>query len=227
MGRPLFLNATEMVTFHVGKDGADEKFTVHKESATFYSPVLKAAFDNGTRTYRLEDVRPDTFRLFIQWLYSGEFTSIQEADLATEDINSEKAVRIVKHCEDRDLDMVQLWLLAEKLKIPRLQNDVMHRFWEHFENQDEKHDGKFWSTKWISYVYEEGRTTPDSPLRHLAVDFVLYEVYVNWPPEHPEHFPHQMLLELTAQVGLIPVDGDTTGREFTHTRVDRNYMVAE
>jgi hypothetical protein len=23
-------NATEMVTFHVGKDGADETFTVHK-----------------------------------------------------------------------------------------------------------------------------------------------------------------------------------------------------
>ncbi|KAE9374840.1 hypothetical protein N431DRAFT_336028 [Stipitochalara longipes BDJ] len=227
MGRPLFSNATEMVTFHVGKDGAEEKFTMHKESACFYSSVLKAAFEGGDQTYRLEDVRPNAFRLFVQWLYSGEFTTSDEEELSTEDIAIEKATEIVKNFEARDLDMAQLWLLAEKLKIPRLQNAVMKRFWEIFEIQGEKHDGKFWSTNWIPYIYEKGRTAPDSPLRHLAVDFVLYEVYVDWPAAHPGHLPHQMLLELSSRVSLVPVEDDMTDREFIHTRVDRNYMVAE
>jgi len=166
-------------------------------------------------------------RLFIQWLYSVEFTAFDEEDLENENIASEKAVNIVKQCEDRDLEMAQLWLLAEKLKIPRLQNEVMELFWEIFEIQGEKHDGKFWSTKLIQYIYQEGRTPPDSPLRHLAVDFVLYEVFVEWPAAHPDHFPHQMLLELTSRISLVPVPCDATGREFVHNRVKRNYMVAE
>jgi hypothetical protein len=95
-----------------------------------------------------------------------------EGALAGEEITSKKAAKITELCQERDLNLAQLWSLAEKLKVPRLQNVVMKRFWEIFEKQGEKHDGKFWSTQWIGHIYGKGRTAPDSPLRHLAVDFV-------------------------------------------------------
>ena len=50
---------------------------------------------------------------------------------------------------------------------------------------------------------------------------------MDWPAAHPEQFPHQMLIELSSRISLDPVGNDKTGRKFTHTRVERNYFVAE
>jgi hypothetical protein len=109
----------------------------------------------------------------------------------------------------------------------RLQNAVMKRFWEIFKTQGEKDDSQFWSTQWIQHIYAEEITAPDSPLRHLAVDFVLYEVYTEWPATHPEQFPHQTLIELSSRISLEPLKKEPSGKMFTHTWVERNYFVAE
>jgi hypothetical protein len=139
---------------------------------------LNAAFNSSfvegqTQTYRIDDTHPDAFRLFVQWFYTQDFHTLDEISLADEEPTSEMAVTTMKLYQERDLNIVQLWLLADKFIVPRLQNHAMNCFLKILKNQVTKHKDKYRSTHWISYVYGEGRTAPDSPLRHLAVDICL------------------------------------------------------
>ncbi|PMD14862.1 hypothetical protein NA56DRAFT_365262 [Hyaloscypha hepaticicola] len=133
---PNFSAPTEMVTFFIGKEGSDEKFPVHKEFACHHSPVLSAAFNSNfmegeTQTYRLEDINPSTFRLLVQWLYHGKFDVFKQDDLECAD--DENDPEIEKLWAAQDLDLVQLWIVADKLLIRPLQNAViavLEEFWE-------------------------------------------------------------------------------------------------
>lgn len=224
----------ELVTFHVGKDGEDEKFMVHKgepltspafmstadikslEHACHYSSVLKAAFEGPfiegqTQTYRLEHVRPVVFRLFVQWLYKQDIVVFQEDGILEGDSTSDVATK-AKLCEERDLNMVQLWLLADQWIIRRLQNDVMKRFYEILETQLHRlvsEDCKYCSTHWIQYVYADERTALDSPLRMLAMHFsmIVMVAHPTWISGHRDHFPHEMLLELMLFVAKSMKEG--------------------
>lgn len=152
---------------------------------------------------------------------------MDEISLAEEDPASETALTTMKLCQERDLNIIQLWLLADKFIIPRLQNDAMKRFLKIFENQTKKPKARYRSTHWIPHVYAEGRTALDSPLRHLAVDLCLYSTSSTWSNAHPDHFPHQMLMELTSQIILSPVNLHGAERQYTHVRPARNYLVVE
>jgi hypothetical protein len=152
---------------------------------------------------------------------------LDEISLAEEDPASETALTTMKLCQERDLNIIQLWLLADKFLIPRLQNDAMKRFLKILENQTKKHKAKYRSTHWIPHVYAEGRTALDSPLRHLAVDLCLYSTSSTWSNAHPDHFPHQMLMELTSQITLSRDYTYRAERQYTHVRPARNYLVVE
>ncbi len=81
--------------------------------------AFNSEFKEGrTQKYELEDTNPDTFRVLVQWLYSQKLTSIHHED-DTEDrshyVNCRKVVT----------SQIELWVLAEKLFIPQLQNEVM------------------------------------------------------------------------------------------------------
>ncbi|KAE9374841.1 hypothetical protein N431DRAFT_335667, partial [Stipitochalara longipes BDJ] len=113
---------TSLVTFIVGPNSKEEKFVVHKEHICHSSPVLKAAFNSSfvegqTHNYRLDDILPGTFRLFVQWLYEGKFKMVYYDPPITEAVQ--------KKTDDRFRGLCQLWILAERLIIPRLQNQVM------------------------------------------------------------------------------------------------------
>lgn len=52
-----------------------KEFTVHKEFACHYSPVLKATFNSNfiegqTQTYNLDDIEVEVVRLLVHWLYT-------------------------------------------------------------------------------------------------------------------------------------------------------------
>ncbi|KAH8748207.1 hypothetical protein BGZ57DRAFT_861727 [Hyaloscypha finlandica] len=77
----------ELVTFLVGRD--KEPFTVHKEFACRYSPVLRVAFtgpflEEQTNTYRLDYVNPSVVRLLVQWLYTQKIDLHIEIDSVLE-----------------------------------------------------------------------------------------------------------------------------------------------
>jgi len=78
-------NATEVITFKVGKSVIKKNFVVHKEFACYYSPLLKGAFNSNfiegsTHTHTLDDVDEETFSLFFQWLYSQRLDAPLEED---------------------------------------------------------------------------------------------------------------------------------------------------
>ncbi|KAE9374842.1 hypothetical protein N431DRAFT_503602 [Stipitochalara longipes BDJ] len=229
---PEFKHPIELVTFIVSKDGIEETFPVHKEHACYYSPVLKAAFtgsfiEGKTQVYRLEDTDPKIFRFLIQWIYKQTF---KDCETKSETKIEKKTGVRGRSFADRDqlgleppskevdslyLNMVGLYVLAERLIIPRLQNYIMGSLKEVFDN-------KAWSTAWMASAYEG--TGADSPLRRFAVDMLLYQVPPNWKKEHEKHFPRELLVDLAVGATLFE---NSNGRDYSHTRVNSGYTVHE
>jgi hypothetical protein len=87
-----------------------------------------------------------------------------------------------------DQTLVELWVLADKLLIPSLQNVVIQEL--------ERLRKKFKSTsiRCLPSVYE--KMGPDSQLRKLFVSWCAFNVASTRFEEKPDHFPQEMLLEL-------------------------------
>jgi len=84
---------------------------VHKNFITHYSPYFDAAFNGNfaegqSQKLDLEDTEPHVFGTFVNWLYSQ---NIENAEGEIPD----------------DSTLVNLWLLADKCLVPKLQNQVI------------------------------------------------------------------------------------------------------
>lgn len=104
-----------MVTILVGAGDNPAKFVVHKDFVCHYSPVFRAAFNSvliegQTQTYHLKDDREKVVALLVEWIYTKDISSSN--DRGGYD------------------DLVKLWILADKLCIPDLQNNVIDRLKE-------------------------------------------------------------------------------------------------
>jgi hypothetical protein len=148
----------ELVTIYVGvkKEGEGEgdrkKFVIHKNFACHYSPVLKKAFTGGlaesrTQTMVLEDIEEQVFALFVNWIYTQE--------VVHEDGQSPGAKLLIK-----------LWVLAQKLLVPELQNQMIEAIEKRRKADNIIHTGM------LEYVYKQ--TIIGSPLRRLLVDQYAY-----------------------------------------------------
>ncbi|KAG4427590.1 hypothetical protein IFR05_016927 [Cadophora sp. M221] len=70
-------NPTTLVTLIAGNSTDAKEFRVHKDFASHYSPVLKAAFNSSfiagqTQIYNLPEADEDTVRLLFHWFYTQE-----------------------------------------------------------------------------------------------------------------------------------------------------------
>lgn len=92
--------------------------------------------------------------------------------------------------ESEDLVLIQLWVLADKLLVPELQNLVLDKIDEIREVT------QVIPTECLNYAYQN--TSSDSPLRRWFVHQCVTQLEPEWFTEHPEHFPHEMLIELAA-----------------------------
>ena len=83
--------------------------------------AFNSEFKEGrTQKYKLEDTNPDKFRVFVQWLYNQTLTYIyceEDVKIYSEDHST--------GCEKETISRIELWVLAEKLLIPQLQNKAM------------------------------------------------------------------------------------------------------
>ncbi|KAN0122681.1 hypothetical protein V8E51_001007 [Hyaloscypha variabilis] len=117
---PSLKKPAELVTLYAGK--SNEKFVVHKEFVTHYSPVLRAAFSSDfiegqTQTYRLEDTTEEAVRLLIHWIYTQKLDITKFDDWKPAPESPERfAIR------KQNDSLANLWVLAEKLFIPQLLN---------------------------------------------------------------------------------------------------------
>jgi hypothetical protein len=171
---------------------------VQKEVATFYSWVLQTAFNSDfiegqTQTYALEDVDEEVFKLFIQWLYRqkfGYYLTQTDADLLRQPkSHTEEQLKAVKDkIEKRQEILVRLWILGDRLSIPRLQNLVV---------DDLENIRLTWSItvplRLLAEVYEN--TVEESRLIMFLVLHIKSFIPKDDLREHVEVIPQTFLLE--------------------------------
>lgn len=100
-----------MITIVAGEGDNPAKFVVHKDFVCHYSPVFRAAFNSAfiegqTQTYHLKDSREKVVGLLVEWVYTKDISTSNDGDGYG--------------------DLVELWILADKLCIPDLQNCVIN-----------------------------------------------------------------------------------------------------
>ena len=166
-----------MVTLQAGQFRHSPKVIVHREFACHYSPVLKAAFDSDfkegqTQIYNLIDASDQSVTLLGQWLYT------QRLDVHISEIGHFEKARIL--CE--------LWILADKLRIPRLQNTILHQLEAHCEFANVV------PTSSIRYIWDN--TSPGAGLRRWLLYQIAHHLKTSAIINHPERFPPDILLEL-------------------------------
>lgn len=193
---------------------------------------MKAAFtgsflEGQTQTYQLQDTHPETFRLFVQWLYKQTFKHLA-IDNPTSNIHD-----IPDGLDDeRDFDngeppsaeidslylkLAELYILAERLIIRRLQNYIMKSL---LAMSDES-----WSTAWMATAYEG--TTAQSPLRQFALDMLLYHVPQEWKRSHANDLPRDLLVDFAAGVTLSQGMNGTDYFYGRREKESKSYMVYE
>lgn len=161
----------------------------------------------------------------MRWLYEKNITiSIEDYDDFEFDAQSKEAIDKMKLWNAEILNLVKLWLLADELIMRPLQNMVTKKLSHYLMGQDSLHEGEYFSTEWLSHVYGEGRTASDSPLRQLAVDFCAYMISSGWMRSHRDHFPFELLMELSVQSVFDETEDEL---RYVHIRQERDYLVTE
>jgi hypothetical protein len=190
---------------------------VHKEVPCLYCPVFEAAFksdfiEGQTQTYKLEDITVDAFQYVVYWFYSQKLKTcvvspaeiqISVADLANQlsieivDDGGIKATtmsysRIIEIIKERYWSLCRVWVLADRLQIPRLQNLVID---ELNRMRDE------WSivcSSIVNLVYDTNQLAvpKGAALREFVLQTIRKFAHSRLMEKFPEFFPQEMLLEL-------------------------------
>ncbi|WEW60202.1 hypothetical protein PRK78_005687 [Emydomyces testavorans] len=151
-----------VITITVGESKA--QFQAHKdllcEKSPFFNGALTHDFKEAAENaISLPEDNPDTFERFLQWLYSGSFSL---SGIATDE-----------EVDERYLQLSELYVLADKLEVPHLKNDVIDELFVM-----KRHPDKPPQAEVISYVYEN--TGEKSPLRKLMVAWLVWHVDFKW-----------------------------------------------
>jgi hypothetical protein len=170
------------VTLYAGNEENAKPFKLHKDFACHYSPVFKAAFNSGfiegqSQEYRLGVDEEEVVRLLVEWIYT-QTLNIRQPDEKLDDAAS----------MEEDLLLAKLWVLADKLLLPQLQNQVLDRVQEICEAAGRMPIGC------LHYVYNN--TPPGSLLRRWCVYECVSWLDENWLADHPDQFPHEILIDL-------------------------------
>ncbi|KAL5321118.1 hypothetical protein ACEPPN_011930 [Leptodophora sp. 'Broadleaf-Isolate-01'] len=199
-----FSDGKSLVTFLVGPGPTPIEFQVHKEVVCLHSDVLAAAFNGSliegqTQTYRLEDTTARAFRLFMQWLYSQKLKLTQtRPDYESISETDDKRDKLE---EEEGMSLVELWVLADKFRMPVLQNaalDAMHLILM-------SPTGRI-PTYAFEYIFKN--TCVGSPLRKYTTKVCLEYV----PPETliacHAHFPRDLLFNMALKILQDKRDND-------------------
>ncbi|CZT42851.1 uncharacterized protein RSE6_02803 [Rhynchosporium secalis] len=171
-------NPESLVTLIAGEGEMMKKFVMHKDFACHYSPVFKAAFNSSflegqTQVYKLPKTSERVVNLLVHWLYTQEV-------IVDSETKSTASSEMPNYCE--------LWILADRLLIPRLQNAVVA---EIIELQD-----AFGFTALNCLIYVYANTAAKSPLRTMLLHRCMCLNNPEWFSSYPDGFPKEMLLEM-------------------------------
>lgn len=163
-------------------------FGVHKDFACHYCPVFKASFNSSfiegkTQKYTLTDTTEAVIRALVYWIYTQDI----DARAPDEGSFSEKEAEAYE-----DNCLVQLWVLADRLLIGRLQNEVLRCIDERREKS------KQIAIHTLNYIYEN--TPSGSPLRRFVVHYCTFLSSSKQLEDKSAHFPHEMPIEMLCYI---------------------------
>jgi hypothetical protein len=119
---------------------------------------------------QLEEVEGGIFGIFANWLYSQ---TIEDEDSKAPSADQ----------------LIQLWVLADRLLVPRLQNQAMAVL----DNQRrENAPGSRPSSTSYNFAYEN--TKENSPLRLYITEYCVFDRQNQI--QYPGNYPHQMLVDI-------------------------------
>jgi len=207
------------VKFFIGKGENAKEFAVHRELVYLNSPVLKAAFESPflegiTQEYRLEDTSEEAFLYLMQWFYSRTINFATHYDgvdwtVAAKDMSgSEDYERHLTICRKEMRTLVEFWVLADKLMIPKPQNLVMRQISEIVKPCIEG------LLDQIQFIYDN--TSEDSQLRRFVVYHSIWNVGKGfWDKEYEDLYPKEFLIDAAYAFSSVlsdPSRGTRCGR---------------
>jgi hypothetical protein len=136
--------------------------------------------EGQTQEYRVDEDDEEVIRLLVHWFYTQKLDLLQVQE-AFNDFDGDAAAK-------EDMCLVKLWVLADKLLIPQLQNMTLDAL--------VKICGKAQglATRCLDYVCVN--TSKDSGLRRWFIHRCAFRIESKSFLEHPEEYPHQLLLEI-------------------------------
>ncbi|KAF8851459.1 hypothetical protein BDZ45DRAFT_679097 [Acephala macrosclerotiorum] len=173
-----FQDPTSTMMFTVG-EGEPKSFLVHKEVACKSPVIAKFVEGSGDLPYHFQNSTEREVRLLLQYLYSQKLVLEQLRDdpELTDDLIREE-----------DLALVKLWVLAEELEIPSLQNLVINSIDEIYRKY------AAFPTDYLRIVYKI--TSSDSKLRGYFVTLFAEVVAPADILDEDYEFPQIFLREL-------------------------------
>jgi hypothetical protein len=171
----------------IDEEGIQKEFIVHKDLITQYSPhyfhpMFGGDFQEGQAQSVVLDEIPSvaSFGLFVHWLYTQ---SIQGTGPSA-------------------MDLVNIWILADKALIPTLQNQVIEEF--------AKLEIEQVPTQLFPRVYQQ-QVWEGSALRALVVDMCVGQI---GKLKIDETFPREMLIDIVrAGAELLPTKATKLSKE--------------
>lgn len=126
--------------------------------------------------------------------------------------------------------LIQLWITADQLLMPTLQNATMRELLSLQETPPNQFYNRTYCEEWFPYLYEN--TASGSPLRNLVVDKFAFNV--DW--EHvstPDNYPQEMLFEMVKvysagiSYGAMDIDSENENDDYDYNSEDEGNSEAE
>ena len=173
-------------------------FNIYNDFLEYYCPRLAATcrgstLDHPAKPLELEDVDVHVFGLFIHWIYKQKVTN-------------KKGQPAFQH------RLMQLWVLAERLNMPALQNDAIDGIEARRVDMGEEIQ-----TKTFNYIYSQ--TNKSAMLRKYLVDICAPQMGNFKQKVLQENFPKEMLDEIVEARDSGALDTDV-GMAKYHVSLD-------
>ncbi|ESZ95327.1 hypothetical protein SBOR_4261 [Sclerotinia borealis F-4128] len=218
-----FSSPNEMVTFIIGVGEDQENFLIHKQVACQHSEIWDRAFNSSfiegqTQTYCVEDTNVEVFRLLMQWVYQEKFDHVH-SDRGQAG-SSECKGETQQECAAEDILLVQLWILADRFLIRKLQNYTMNIMLKSHRGCGAMEDNCY------RYLYDN--TAKDCVLRTLAVEQKCWDIHdMSSSAVLDADYPAQMLNDMVVVLqSQVPIGVKNKWRQNSEEN-KRRYLIVE
>jgi hypothetical protein len=165
-----------MITVNVKYGNISQRFDIHKSFVCYYSPFFDTTFAAGSQTLAVLDLKPEVFSIFVHWIYFQE--------LAYDENNPPSMDKLV-----------DLWFLARKFQIPRLQNFALAAM---------DHRRVHFNERLSCYHRIYRNTAEGSPFRRYAVQVAVMRYWYGGNIDaEPEDYPKEMRRDLVVFLGEL------------------------